>query len=56
MLAAAPARAATAAVSYTYDLAGRVITARYDNVACVVYNYDAAGNRLTQTNTLAGAP
>jgi YD repeat-containing protein len=45
-----------AAVSYTYDLLGRVRTAVYDNGACVAYAYDADGNRTSQTNTNGGAP
>jgi YD repeat-containing protein len=45
-----------ASVSYTYDLAGRVTTAVYDNGTCVAYAYDAAGNRTSQINTVSGAP
>jgi YD repeat-containing protein len=43
------------AVSYTYDAAGRVTTAVYDNGTCVAYAYDASSNRTAQTNTI-GAP
>jgi len=50
------ASAATASVTYTYDQVGRLATALYDNGVCVVYNYDASGNRTAQTNTLSGAP
>ena len=45
-----------ASVAYTYDGLGRVRTARYDNGVCIVYAYDASGNRTSQTNTSAGAP
>lgn len=45
-----------ASVSYTYDLAGRVTTAVYDNGTCVAYAYDAAGNRTSQINTVSGTP
>jgi len=45
-----------ASVSYTYDPAGRVTTAVYDNGTCVAYAYDAAGNRTSQINTVSGAP
>jgi YD repeat-containing protein len=49
-----PAQAAS--VAYTYDLLGRVTTALYDNGTCIIYSYDAAGNRTSQTNTTGGAP
>jgi YD repeat-containing protein len=45
-----------ASVTYTYDPAGRVTTAVYDNGACIAYGYDAASNRTSQTNTVGGAP
>lgn len=45
-----------ASVSYTYDAAGRVTTAVYDNGTCVAYAYDASSNRTSQTNTLFGSP
>lgn len=45
-----------ASVSYTYDRVGRLTTAVYDNGICVAYAYDAAGNRTSQINTLAGTP
>src|SRR5260370_19732375 len=45
-----------ASVVYTYDPAGRVTTALYDNGACIAYGYDATGNRTSQTNTVGGAP
>ena len=64
MLAPAPSRMATALVllglslphgaaadvSYGYDPLGRVTTALYDNGLCIVYTYDANGNRTSQTN------
>jgi hypothetical protein len=45
-----------AAVSYTYDQLGRITTALYDNGLCIVYTYDANGNRTSQTNSASGAP
>lgn len=56
MLCAGQARAATASIYYTYDPLGRVITARYDNGTCIVYAYDAAGNRTAQTNSFNAGP
>jgi YD repeat-containing protein len=41
--------AANGAVAYTYDALGRVTTARYDTGVCVIYTYDANGNRLSET-------
>jgi len=38
----------TLSVFYTYDSAGRIATASYDNGTCVVYRYDASGNRTSQ--------
>ena len=46
--------AAEANVSYGYDPLGRVTTALYDNGLCIVFAYDANGNRTSQTNY--GAP
>jgi YD repeat-containing protein len=43
-------------VSFTYDPAGRVTTAVYDNGTCIAYAYDASSNRMSQTNTVFGAP
>lgn len=43
------AKAATGSVSYTYDALGRVVTASYDTGVCMIYTYDANGNRLSQT-------
>ncbi|BCM19202.1 hypothetical protein MJ8_29740 [Mesorhizobium sp. J8] len=43
-------------VAYTYDPAGRLTTALYDNNTCIAYSYDANGNRTSQTNTVGGAP
>jgi YD repeat-containing protein len=43
-------------VSYTYDGAGRVTTAIYDNGTCVAYAYDASSNRTSQTNTIGAPP
>jgi YD repeat-containing protein len=54
LLLASIDQGAKAADAYTYDLAGRLTTALYENGMCVVYSYDAAGNRTAQTNTLDG--
>jgi YD repeat-containing protein len=48
-LLGADAGAATGSVAYTYDALGRVTTASYDTGACVIYAYDANGNRTSQT-------
>jgi YD repeat-containing protein len=45
-----------AATIYSYDLAGRITSALYDSGVCVVYTYDANGNRTAQVNTTGGAP
>jgi uncharacterized protein RhaS with RHS repeats len=47
---------AHASVSYGYDALGRVTTALYDNGLCIVYAYDANGNRTSQTNTISSTP
>jgi uncharacterized protein RhaS with RHS repeats len=51
------AYAATGSVAYTYDALGRVTTASYDTNVCIVYSYDANGNRLSEAInvTTAGA-
>jgi len=41
---------AEGATYYEYDPLGRLTTALYDNGLCVVYSYDANGNRTSQTN------
>lgn len=41
-------------VTYTYDTLGRLKTATYSNGTVITYNYDAAGNRVSQITT--GAP
>ena len=43
------ALAANGSVAYTYDALGRVTTASYDTGVCIVYSYDANGNRLSET-------
>lgn len=48
--------AAEASVVYTYDPVGRVVTALYDNNVCIVYAYDANGNRTAQVINAAGTP
>ena len=40
-------------VSYTYDDAGRLISATYSNGAAIQYSYDAAGNITAVTVTPA---
>lgn len=45
---------ANASAYYGYDPLNRVTTALYDNGVCVVYAYDANGNRTSQTNTASG--
>ncbi len=47
---------ADASVLYTYDGVGRIATALYDNGLCVVYAYDANGNRTSQTSTTGETP
>jgi YD repeat-containing protein len=49
LVAAQPATAANGSVAYTYDPLGRITTASYDTGVCVIYMYDANGNRLSQT-------
>lgn len=56
VLAALTAAALGANMGFTYDETGRVRTARYDNGACIVYAYDASGNRTSQVITSGGAP
>ena len=50
------ADAASTSLTYTYDYLGRVATALYDNDTCIVYGYDANGNRTAQTNTTTASP
>jgi len=52
----ASAHAASASITYGYDELGRVTTALYDNGTCIVYTYDAVGNRTSQTNSTAAGP
>ena len=40
--------AANGSVVYTYDTLGRLISASYDTGVCIVYSYDANGNRLSE--------
>jgi uncharacterized protein RhaS with RHS repeats len=42
-------------VAYTYDALGRVTTASYDTGVCIVYKYDANGNRLSETINVTAA-
>lgn len=50
-----PAYAANGSVAYTYDALGRVTTASYDTGVCIVYKYDANGNRLSETINVTAA-
>lgn len=53
-----PVMAATASISYSYDAAGRLVTALHSDGTCILYQYDAAGNveeRRVQTGSLTGA-
>ena len=49
LLVATTAQAQNGSVAYTYDALGRITTASYDTGVCILYTYDANGNRLTQT-------
>ena len=49
LTAATPSSAANGSVAYTYDALGRVTTASYDTGVCIIYKYDANGNRLSET-------
>lgn len=49
-----PGSAVGSGVVYGYDRVGRLTTAHYDNGTCVLYVYDANGNRTSQTVTSAG--
>jgi RHS repeat-associated protein len=51
--APAPASAATAAVSYTYDAAGRLATVT-NSAGTATYHYDAEGNLLSVSESAAG--
>lgn len=57
IIASPLAHAANGSVSYTYDALGRVTTASYDTGVCILYSYDANGNRLSETInvTVSGA-
>lgn len=50
------ASAATGSVTYTYDALGRITTARYDTGVCIAYQYDANGNRTSQSVFVGGSP
>ena len=47
---------ANSSATYSYDQVGQLRSALYDNGACVVYDYDPAGNRTSQTNTVSDTP
>ncbi|WP_271528604.1 RHS repeat domain-containing protein [Bradyrhizobium sp. CCBAU 25338] len=50
-----PGQAANGSVAYTYDALGRVTTASYDTGVCIIYTYDANGNRLSETINVTAA-
>lgn len=54
-VAIASAFAQSGSVTYTYDPLGRLSTARYDTGVCILYTYDANGNRLSQTIMISGS-
>jgi len=47
--------AANGSVAYTYDALGRVITVSYDTGVCLIYAYDANGNRTSETVNVNGS-
>lgn len=49
------ARAANGSVAYTYDALGRVTMVSYDTGVCILYSYDANGNRLSETIRVSSA-
>jgi YD repeat-containing protein len=56
VLMLAPASVGSSAVIYGYDPVGRLATAKYDDGTCVVYAYDANGNRTSAVTTRGGTP
>jgi YD repeat-containing protein len=50
-----PGSALSSGIAFGYDKVGRLMTAHYDNGACIVYVYDANGNRASQTITSSGS-
>ena len=53
LFSAACAVISEAAVTYSYDAAGRLATVDYGNGATIAYTYDPAGNVLSKTVTAA---
>jgi YD repeat-containing protein len=49
LLATGSTDAANGSVTYSYDALGRVTAAFYDTGVCLVYAYDANGNRLSES-------
>jgi YD repeat-containing protein len=47
--------AANGSVAYTYDALGRVTTVSYDTGVCIIYAYDANGNRTSETVSVGSA-
>lgn len=56
LMVSASSASAQMVIRYTYDRAGRATTALYDNGTCVIYAYDANGNRTARTILPAGPP
>lgn len=48
-LAILAAQLAFAAVTYSYDAAGRLVKVDYGSAGSIVYTYDAAGNLTSRT-------
>ncbi|TCU67439.1 RHS repeat protein [Bradyrhizobium sp. R2.2-H] len=55
-LTIASAGQADSSVSYGYDQVGRVTSAAYNNGLCIVYTYDANGNRTAQSYSMSSGP
>ncbi|WP_375784010.1 RHS repeat domain-containing protein [Bradyrhizobium sp. Pha-3] len=50
-----PVDAANGSVAFTYDALGRITAASYDTGVCIIYTYDANGNRVSETINVAAA-
>src|SRR5438552_3920760 len=56
VVAASPAVAGNASVTFTYDAVGRVTSAIYDTGVTLQYSYDPAGNRTQQVVVVVMSP
>lgn len=56
LLGISSASRAADTVTYSYDIVGRVTSAAYDNGLCIIYAYDANGNRTAQSYSTSSAP